>query len=117
MSRYAVLGTSAGAAVTPAESTGDRPGGRPMTSAVSKHATTEGAGGGRGILGDIEKAQSEVLAARSAWSQRIRRRDELVVDAIDVQHYSWRQVAKALGMPPGAVHRILVNFDRGEGAA
>lgn len=81
-----------------------------MTIAMGKGPDIAMAGSpGSGIEEALGKAQMLVTDCRRRLEQAIARRDELVVDAIDLHQLSWRQTAKAAGLQLGAVHRILVD--------
>lgn len=68
--------------------------------------------GRAGVLEELSLSQRAVARAREALAEAVRRRDGLVVEAIDVYHHSWKQVGRAIGQGPGAIQRILINYDR-----
>ena len=64
----------------------------------------------------LHQAAVEVRDAEEAWKLAIQRRDELVVEALDVHGMPQTAVAEIIGVRKGRIHGILVasQADAGE---
>lgn len=64
---------------------------------------------GVGIHEKLRAAQAHVAARRDELTEALRRRDELMVHAVDTKRVGYRELARLLEMPLGNVHRILTD--------
>ena len=63
----------------------------------------------------LHKAAVEARDAEEAWKLALARRDEIVVEALDVHGMSQTAVAEILGVRKGRIHGILVASQAGAG--
>lgn len=68
-----------------------------------------------GLPKKIHELAVEARDAEEAWKLAIERRDEAIVEAIDVEGVPQTAVAEWAGFTPGRVHGILVKSQPGAG--
>jgi DNA-directed RNA polymerase specialized sigma24 family protein len=61
----------------------------------------------------LHAAATEARDAEEAWRMAVERRDEVVVEAIDVHGMPQSAVAEILGVAKGRIHGILVKSQPG----
>lgn len=60
----------------------------------------------------LHKAAQDARDAEEAWRLAVERRDELVIEAVDVHGMPQSAVAELIGVRKGRIHGILVGSQR-----